>query len=259
MEKFKRSRRCRASSASRRSYHTVFGRSYRVIKIQNNKAHSSARSPPRSFRRSIDRQQLQHATRRPGGTLRASSVSRSFDGVQALGGVTLELAPRRGRRADRAERRGQVDARQRPQRLRPARRRARSSSTGRDVTRWSPHRRGRHGLARTFQHSHALSRPDGARERRGRGARRRRARAKAATPRADALLDAARARALRRGAAADARARRRAPARRRARARDGAALRADGRAGRGAAGGGGAGFRGRRPLDRATTTARACC
>ena len=29
---------------------------------------------------------------------------------------------------------------------------------GRDVTRWSPHRRGRHGLARTFQHSHALPR-----------------------------------------------------------------------------------------------------
>jgi branched-chain amino acid transport system ATP-binding protein len=26
----------------------------------------------------------------------------------------------------------------------------------RDVTRWSPHRRGRHGLARTFQHSHAF-------------------------------------------------------------------------------------------------------
>jgi branched-chain amino acid transport system ATP-binding protein len=27
---------------------------------------------------------------------------------------------------------------------------------GRDVTRWSPHRRGRHGLARTFQHSHSF-------------------------------------------------------------------------------------------------------
>jgi branched-chain amino acid transport system ATP-binding protein len=27
---------------------------------------------------------------------------------------------------------------------------------GRDVTRWSPHRRGRHGLARTFQHSHGF-------------------------------------------------------------------------------------------------------
>ncbi|NDU78935.1 ATP-binding cassette domain-containing protein, partial [Actinomadura sp. DSM 109109] len=31
------------------------------------------------------------ATRRPGGTLRASSVSRSFTGVRALDGVTLEL------------------------------------------------------------------------------------------------------------------------------------------------------------------------
>jgi branched-chain amino acid transport system ATP-binding protein len=27
---------------------------------------------------------------------------------------------------------------------------------GREVTRWSPSRRGRHGLARTFQHSHAF-------------------------------------------------------------------------------------------------------
>jgi branched-chain amino acid transport system ATP-binding protein len=27
---------------------------------------------------------------------------------------------------------------------------------GRDVSRWSPHRRGRHGLARTFQHSHSF-------------------------------------------------------------------------------------------------------
>jgi branched-chain amino acid transport system ATP-binding protein len=27
---------------------------------------------------------------------------------------------------------------------------------GRAITRWSPHRRGRHGLARTFQHSHAF-------------------------------------------------------------------------------------------------------
>ena len=27
---------------------------------------------------------------------------------------------------------------------------------GRDITRWTPHRRGRHGLTRTFQHSHAF-------------------------------------------------------------------------------------------------------
>ncbi len=27
---------------------------------------------------------------------------------------------------------------------------------GRDITRWSPHRRGRHGLARTFQHSRSF-------------------------------------------------------------------------------------------------------
>jgi len=30
------------------------------------------------------------------------------------------------------------------------------SLAGRDVTNWSPQRRGRHGLARTFQHSHAF-------------------------------------------------------------------------------------------------------
>jgi ABC-type branched-subunit amino acid transport system ATPase component len=30
-------------------------------------------------------------TRRPGGALRAASVSRAFEGVQALRGVTLEL------------------------------------------------------------------------------------------------------------------------------------------------------------------------
>ena len=30
------------------------------------------------------------------------------------------------------------------------------SLAGRDVTGWSPHRRGRHGLARTFQHSHGF-------------------------------------------------------------------------------------------------------
>ena len=29
---------------------------------------------------------------------------------------------------------------------------------GRDVTRWSAHRRGRRGLARTFQHTHSFGR-----------------------------------------------------------------------------------------------------
>jgi branched-chain amino acid transport system ATP-binding protein len=92
---------------------------------------------------------------RPGGTLRASSVSRSFVGVEALRGVTLELA------------RGEVVGLIGPNGAgkstlvnvlsgfdRPT-----SGSVeleGRDVTGWPAHRRGRHGLARTFQHSHAF-------------------------------------------------------------------------------------------------------
>jgi branched-chain amino acid transport system ATP-binding protein len=86
-------------------------------------------------------------------TLRASSVSRSFDGVQALGGVTLEL--RRGEvvgligpnGAGKSTLVNVLSGFDRPD--------AGSVSLGdRDVTRWSPSRRARHGLARKFQHSH---------------------------------------------------------------------------------------------------------
>jgi branched-chain amino acid transport system ATP-binding protein len=93
--------------------------------------------------------------RRPGETLRASSVSRSFDGIEALREVTLELG--RGEvvgligpnGAGKSTLVNVLSGFDRP-----------TSGTvllaGRDVTNWSPHRRGRVGLARTFQHSHGF-------------------------------------------------------------------------------------------------------
>ena len=97
----------------------------------------------------------EHGNGRPGDTLRASAVSRSFEGIHALREVTLELA------------RGEVVGLIGPN--------GAGKSTlvnvltgfdlptsgtveldGRDVTRWTPGRRGRNGLARTFQHSHAF-------------------------------------------------------------------------------------------------------
>jgi branched-chain amino acid transport system ATP-binding protein len=96
------------------------------------------------------------AESRPGGgTLRAGAVSRSFEGVRALQDVTLELhrhevvgliGPNGAGKTTLVNvltgfdfpTGGEVEL------------------EGRDVTTWSPHRRGRMGLARTFQHSHAF-------------------------------------------------------------------------------------------------------
>lgn len=94
-------------------------------------------------------------TRQPGETLRAASVSRAFEGVQALRSVTLELhrhevvgliGPNGAGKSTLVNILTGFDL--------P------DSGTvelaGRDITRWSPHRRGRHGLNRTFQHSRSF-------------------------------------------------------------------------------------------------------
>jgi branched-chain amino acid transport system ATP-binding protein len=92
---------------------------------------------------------------RPGGSLRASSVSRSFAGVEALRDVSLELGtgevvgligPNGAGKSTLVNLLSGFD--------RPSR--GRVLLEDRDVTSWSAHRRGRHGLARTFQHSHAF-------------------------------------------------------------------------------------------------------
>ncbi|HVT77798.1 MAG TPA: ATP-binding cassette domain-containing protein, partial [Acidimicrobiales bacterium] len=82
-------------------------------------------------------------------------MSRAFDGVQALRGVSLELG--RGEvvgligpnGAGKSTLVNVLSGFDRPD----------SGSVAladEDVTGWSPHRRGRRGLARTFQHSHAF-------------------------------------------------------------------------------------------------------
>ena len=88
----------------------------------------------------------------PGETLRASGISRSFEGLQALSGVTLELhrhevvgliGPNGAGKTTLVNvitgfdfpTEGAVEL------------------AGEDITSWQPHRRARAGLARTYQHS----------------------------------------------------------------------------------------------------------
>jgi branched-chain amino acid transport system ATP-binding protein len=93
-------------------------------------------------------------TQRPGG-FRAAAVSRAFQGVHALEGVTLHLhrhevvgliGPNGAGKTTLVNVMTGFD--------RPTS--GRVELDGQDVTRWSAHRRGRNGLARTFQHSHAF-------------------------------------------------------------------------------------------------------
>ena len=90
---------------------------------------------------------------RPGGTLRAAAVSRSFEGVRALDNVTLELHRHEvvgligPNGAGKTTLVNVVTGFDLP-----------SSGTveleGEEITTWPPYRRARAGLARTFQHGH---------------------------------------------------------------------------------------------------------
>ena len=92
----------------------------------------------------------------PGDALRATDVSRAFAGIHALSGVTLELhrhevvgliGPNGAGKTTLVNVLTGFDS--------P------SAGTveleGQEITSWSPHRRGRTGLARTFQHSRSFA------------------------------------------------------------------------------------------------------
>ena len=109
----------------------------------------------RDTRSTLSQTRDDETSRRPGDTLRASSLSRSFEGVHALRDVTLELRRREvvgligPNGAGKSTLVNLLSGFDRPTA-------GSVELEGRDVTRWSPSRRGRHGLARTFQHSHAF-------------------------------------------------------------------------------------------------------
>ena len=103
----------------------------------------------------VDASQHVQSPRRPGAELRAVELCRSFEGVQAVQGVSLSLhrhevvgliGPNGAGKSTLVNlltgfdfpTAGSVEL------------------DGRSITSWSAHRRGRHGLARTFQHTHAF-------------------------------------------------------------------------------------------------------
>ncbi len=91
----------------------------------------------------------------PGQALRATAVSRSFEGVEALREITVELrrhevvgliGPNGAGKSTLVNLMSGFDA--------PTA--GTIELDGQDVTRWPAHRRGRKGLARTFQHSRSF-------------------------------------------------------------------------------------------------------
>jgi branched-chain amino acid transport system ATP-binding protein len=91
----------------------------------------------------------------PGGSLRATAVSRAFEGIQALDDVTLEvrrhevvglIGPNGAGKTTLVNVMSGFDA--------PTS--GRVELDDEDVTRWPPAKRGRAGLARTFQHSRSF-------------------------------------------------------------------------------------------------------
>ena len=103
----------------------------------------------------VDHSTVGKAAGRPGDALRASSVSRSFEGVRALQEITLELRRHEvvgligPNGAGKSTLVNVLTGFDRPT--------AGSVELGdRRITRWSAHRRARAGLARTFQHSRAF-------------------------------------------------------------------------------------------------------
>jgi branched-chain amino acid transport system ATP-binding protein len=99
---------------------------------------------------------LTNSENRGGEVLRVTGVSRSFAGVDALRDVTLELhrhevlgliGPNGAGKTTLVNVLSGFDF--------PSR--GNVELDGREITSWSPHRRGRNGLARTFQHSRSFA------------------------------------------------------------------------------------------------------
>jgi branched-chain amino acid transport system ATP-binding protein len=96
-----------------------------------------------------------NGNRWPGDALRATGISRSFEGVHALGGITLELHRHEvvgligPNGAGKTTLVNVITGFDFPDA-------GRVSLGDSDITSWRPHRRGRAGLARTFQHAHSF-------------------------------------------------------------------------------------------------------